>query len=128
MALLVTLFLVLVNIFNATTTNSPKADGLNALQVESVRPRLHDLPVIRSAHVLVLALLEVQPKSSDVSAPFSCVYDNSVPLRSSLSGRSTISRSRTLSVLSSVTQVMIVLKLPFLTQHKNLTWNKCLQS
>ena len=33
MALLVTLFLVLVNIFNAITTNSPKADGLNALQV-----------------------------------------------------------------------------------------------
>ena len=32
MALLVTLFLVLVNIFNAITTNSPKADGLNALQ------------------------------------------------------------------------------------------------
>merc|ERR1711981_744044 len=32
MALLVTLFLVLVNIFNAITNNSPKADGLNALQ------------------------------------------------------------------------------------------------
>ena len=36
MALLVTLFLVLVNIFNAITTNSPKADGLNALQVFNV--------------------------------------------------------------------------------------------
>ena len=34
MALLVTLFLVLVNIFNAITNNSPKADGLNALQVK----------------------------------------------------------------------------------------------
>ena len=33
MALLVTLFLVLINIFNAITNNSPKADGLNALQV-----------------------------------------------------------------------------------------------
>merc|ERR1711953_665479 len=32
MALLVTLFLILVNIFNTTTTNSPKADGLNAMQ------------------------------------------------------------------------------------------------
>ena len=32
MALLVTLFLVLVIIINAITTNSPKADGLNALQ------------------------------------------------------------------------------------------------
>ena len=39
MALLVTLFLVLVNIFNAITTNSPKADGLNALQV---RQHLHE--------------------------------------------------------------------------------------
>ena len=36
MALLVTLFLVLVNIFNAITTNSPKADGLNALQVGNI--------------------------------------------------------------------------------------------
>ena len=33
MGLLVTLFLILVNFFNAITNNSPKADGLNALQV-----------------------------------------------------------------------------------------------
>ena len=38
MALLVTLFLVLVNIFNAITNNSPKADGLNALQVRKWMP------------------------------------------------------------------------------------------
>ena len=38
MALLVTLFLVLVNIFNAITNNSPKADGLNALQVSKKYP------------------------------------------------------------------------------------------
>ena len=38
MALLVTLFLVLVNIFNAITNNSPKADGLNALQVSKKLP------------------------------------------------------------------------------------------
>ena len=43
MALLVTLFLVLVNIFNAITTNSPKADGLNALQVsrQSIERQLY---------------------------------------------------------------------------------------
>ena len=35
MALLVTLFLILVNFFNAITNNSPKADGLNALQVSN---------------------------------------------------------------------------------------------
>ena len=40
MALLVTLFLVLVNIFNAITTNSPKADGLNALQVYFINRNL----------------------------------------------------------------------------------------
>ena len=33
MTLLVTLFLVLVNIFNAITTNSPKAEGLTAIEV-----------------------------------------------------------------------------------------------
>ena len=33
MALLVTLFLVLVNIFNNVTTNSPKAQGLTAIEI-----------------------------------------------------------------------------------------------
>ena len=33
MALLVTLFLVLVNIFNNVTTNSPKAEGLTAIEI-----------------------------------------------------------------------------------------------
>ena len=32
MALLVTLFLVLVNIFNNVTTNTPKAEGLTAIE------------------------------------------------------------------------------------------------
>merc|ERR1719507_2345718 len=33
MALLVTLFLVLVNIFNNITTNTPKAEGLTAIEI-----------------------------------------------------------------------------------------------
>ena len=33
MALLITLFLVLVNIFNNVTTNSPKAQGLTAIEI-----------------------------------------------------------------------------------------------
>ena len=33
MALLITLFLVLVNIFNNVTTNSPKAEGLTAIEI-----------------------------------------------------------------------------------------------
>ena len=33
MALLVTLFLVLVNIFNNVTTNTPKAEGLTAIEI-----------------------------------------------------------------------------------------------
>ena len=32
MAMLVTLFLVLVNIFNNVTTNTPKAEGLTAIE------------------------------------------------------------------------------------------------
>ena len=32
MGLLVTLFLVLVNIFNTVTTNTPKAEGLTAIE------------------------------------------------------------------------------------------------
>ena len=32
MALLVTLFLVLVNIFNSVTANAPKAEGLTAVE------------------------------------------------------------------------------------------------
>ncbi len=33
MALLITLFLVLVNIFNTVTTNTPKAEGLTAIEI-----------------------------------------------------------------------------------------------
>ena len=33
MALLITLFLVLINIFNNVTTNSPKAEGLTAIEI-----------------------------------------------------------------------------------------------
>lgn len=33
MALLITLFLVLINIFNNITTNSPKAEGLTAIEI-----------------------------------------------------------------------------------------------
>ena len=33
MALLITLFLVLVNIFNNVTTNSPKAETLTAIEI-----------------------------------------------------------------------------------------------
>ena len=33
MALLITLFLVLVNIFNNVTTNSPKAEALTAIEI-----------------------------------------------------------------------------------------------
>ena len=55
MALLVTLFLVLVNIFNAITTNSPKADGLNALQVrEKYKKADHRHPPPRPPHLLWL--------------------------------------------------------------------------
>ena len=33
MALLVTVFLVLINIFNNITTNSPKSEGLTAIEI-----------------------------------------------------------------------------------------------
>ena len=33
MSLLITLFLVLINIFNNVTTNSPKAEGLTAIEI-----------------------------------------------------------------------------------------------
>ena len=33
MALLVTVFLVLINIFNTITTNSPNAEGLTAIEI-----------------------------------------------------------------------------------------------
>ena len=33
MALLITVFLVLINIFNNITTNSPKSEGLTAIEI-----------------------------------------------------------------------------------------------
>ena len=41
MALLVTLFLVLVNIFNSVTANAPKAEGLTAVETWVVSCIIH---------------------------------------------------------------------------------------
>ena len=49
MALLITLFLVLVNIFNSVTTNTPKAEGETALRVAILASRTH-MEILSTKH------------------------------------------------------------------------------
>ena len=65
MALLVTLFLVLVNIFNAITTNSPKADGLNAIQASIVAQINYEINPFEGGneHCIVMSIFFIRSKS-----------------------------------------------------------------
>ena len=62
MALLVTLFLVLVNIFNCVTVNAPKSEGLTTVETWVVMCILHVLGVKR-IHKINLVLTGIYPKT-----------------------------------------------------------------
>lgn len=57
MALLVTLFLVLVNIFNSVTANAPKAEGLTAVETWVVMCILHVFCVL-SEYAIILKMIQ----------------------------------------------------------------------
>ena len=57
MALLVTLFLVLVNIFNYVTANSPKAEGLTAVETWVVSCIIHVFGVL-AEYALILKMIQ----------------------------------------------------------------------
>ena len=58
MALLVTLFLVLVNIFNSVTANAPKAEGLTAVETWVVSCIIHVFGVL-AEYALILKMIMV---------------------------------------------------------------------
>ncbi len=58
MALLVTLFLVLVNIFNSVTANAPKSEGLTAVETWVVMCILHVFCVL-SEYAIILKIIQV---------------------------------------------------------------------
>ena len=58
MALLVTLFLVLVNIFNSVTANAPKSEGLTAVEAWVVMCILHVFCVL-SEYAIILKIIQV---------------------------------------------------------------------
>ena len=69
MALLITLFLVLVNIFNNVNTNSPKAEGLTAIEIWMLACILF---VFGALVVYAVVLYLKQKKSLDASLPCRC--------------------------------------------------------
>jgi len=73
MALLITLFLVLVNIFNNVNTNSPKAEGLTAIEIWMLACILF---VFGALVVYAVVLYLKQKKSLDASQPCSCEGNN----------------------------------------------------
>ena len=68
MALLVTLFLVLVNIFNSVTEHAPKSEGLTAVETWVVMCILHVFCVLAEYAIILkliqgyMALLEITKK------------------------------------------------------------------
>ena len=69
MALLITLFLVLVNIFNNVNTNSPKAEGLTAIEMWMLACILF---VFGALVVYAVVLYLKQKKSLDATQLCSC--------------------------------------------------------
>ena len=63
MALLVTLFLVLVNIFNSVTANAPKAEGLTAVETWVVSCIIHVFGVL-AEYALILKMIMVGDNQS----------------------------------------------------------------
>ena len=61
MALLVTLFLVLVNIFNSVTANAPKAEGLTAVETWVVSCIIHVFGVL-AEYALILKIIQAEKR------------------------------------------------------------------
>ena len=64
MALLVTLFLVLVNIFNSVTANAPKSEGLTAVETWVVTCILHVFCVLLE-YAFILKIIQVEKRKSN---------------------------------------------------------------
>jgi len=63
MALLVTLFLVLVNIFNSVTANAPKSEGLTAVETWVVMCILHVFCVL-SEYAIILKIIQLDKQET----------------------------------------------------------------
>ena len=61
MALLVTLFLVLVNIFNSVTANAPKSEGLTAVETWVVMCILHVFCVLLE-YAFILKIIQIEKR------------------------------------------------------------------
>ena len=61
MALLVTLFLVLVNIFNSVTANAPKTEGLTAVETWVVSCIIHVFGVL-AEYAVILKIIQTQKR------------------------------------------------------------------
>ena len=89
MALLVTLFLVLVNIFNSVTEHAPKSEGLTAVETWVVMCILHVFCVLAEYAIILkliqgyMALIEITKKFllKIVLIPSICIFDGNLYFR-----------------------------------------------
>ncbi len=82
MALLVTLFLVLVNIFNSVTANAPKSEGLTAVETWVVMCILHVFCVL-SEYAIILKIIQVGVEMQFLICFFAAVLNEEVQSRAS---------------------------------------------
>ena len=87
MALLVTLFLVLVNIFNSVTEHAPKSEGLTAVETWVVMCILHVFCVLAEYAIILkliqgyIALIEITKKMPAILIPNICIFDGNLYFR-----------------------------------------------
>ena len=88
MALLVTLFLVLVNIFNSVTEHAPKSEGLTAVETWVVMCILHVFCVLAEYAIILkliqgyIALIEITKKMpAKVLILRICIFDDNLYFR-----------------------------------------------
>ena len=80
MALLVTLFLVLVNIFNSVTANAPKAEGLTAVETWVVSCIIHVFGVL-AEYALILKIIQAEKRrDAKVGMHCSMLFIHSIPI------------------------------------------------
>ena len=65
MALLVTLFLVLVNIFNSVTATAPKSEGLTAVEIWVVSGIIHVFGVL-AEYAIILKMIQTEKLRAQV--------------------------------------------------------------
>ena len=101
MALLITLFLVLINIFNNITTNSPKAEGLTAIEIWMLACILF----VFGSLIEYAVILYRKQKVSKYGAPSQSIYGEKATAAAALAAATHSAASGAISLASGLAKM-----------------------